>query len=307
MNNVNRPDMVGIYKFVETILQKLSTDSGNVEDVRKEAIKEVLTNTKFLGEMLKVSNKLAEEQTRALKEAGHVVMTGLFKLTTDGLVGIGEGPFKPIFEVGLTIDPVLGLPYYPGSGLKGAVRAYMENELGMNLDVLFGESGEGGHISLVTFLDALPVGCASGCGECSVYTGLITNPHYFKGGKVVNTELEVVPVPITYIGISRCLTFRVTLGVNEDLFEVYRDKIPTKVGKSINSASDLLRVIGMYTVKTLRRGIASKAAKGYNVLEVYEGDLSFNVKSIEFEVEEKSVPHHKPPYTSRKKGGRIWT
>jgi len=268
-----RPDLKAFDEFVKTLL-----GGSDVTAAKRNALSAVLANTGYLGGMLGIANELAEQQARALERAGYLVMSGLFELKSDGLVGIGGGPFKSIFEVGLNVDQVLGLPYYPGSGLKGAVRAYMEGELGKDLSIIFGEAGEEGHTSVVTFLDALPVGCAN---ECTVYTGVVTTPHYFRGGKPVDTELEAVPVPVAYLGISRGLVFRITLGVNGVLFEEFSREIK-KVLPRVNGAEDLLREVGRYTLKALREGIAAKAMKGYNVFEPFTGALTFRVRSLEF-------------------------
>jgi CRISPR-associated protein Cmr6 len=78
------------------------------------------------------------------------------------ICGMGE---RTPGENGLTLHPVYGVPYLPGSSLKGIVRAWVLAqgwdsawcEGGEYFDAMFGAGGHEGGSAVVDFLDALPV------------------------------------------------------------------------------------------------------------------------------------------------------
>jgi len=64
-----------------------------------------------------------EKSVKRLEHAGYV--TELFTLQTDSRMVVGLGDTNAL-EVGLTLHPLYGFPYIPGSSLKGLCRSWLE-------------------------------------------------------------------------------------------------------------------------------------------------------------------------------------
>lgn len=82
------------------------------------------------------------------------------------MVYLPSGPsFGGKVKKGLTLHPVYGVPYLPGTSLKGILRAWVLTqgwgsawcEGGEYFDAMFGAGGHDGASAVVDFLDALPV------------------------------------------------------------------------------------------------------------------------------------------------------
>src|SRR4030067_3776025 len=104
-----------------------------------------------------------------------------FEATTDSRLIIGLGGTS-VIETGITLHPLYGFPYLPGSGLKGLARAYAEIALetkpsGDELREIFGSEDKDPRLAAnnrqgkVFFMDGLP----------TTFPQLdldIMNPHY---------------------------------------------------------------------------------------------------------------------------------
>ena len=199
------------------------------------------------------------------------------ELTGPGLIGTGSGLLHAIFEVGLEFDWLLGLPYYPGSTLKGATRAVAEEILGKKAaDTLFGKPGVGGWMGLYAFAPSYPIGCING-KPCLVITGDVVTPHYYVPGRgIVESELEARPTPIQHVSIAPGTVFRFVVGVRlprgRDRAEVEDAlRIAASDGglKLLDSPSltpiDLARLALRLLGTALMSGFAARSSKGYNV------------------------------------------
>ncbi len=326
-----RPDLLVVREFVNTLLEEsLKSKENNREnnpdekENKKEVInkKEIMNKIKnktinavtvlevnqlrFLSEMLRLNKELHKARVNGYVDAGFTVGRIEVKLIQDGIVGIGSGPFKAIFEVGLTIDPITGLPYYPGSGIKGAVRSFVEAHYGEDVaDSLFGESDKEGHVSLAVFTDLIPIGCED---SCSIFRGLVINPHYYEGGRLVESEIKVKPVPVIHIGIPKGLIFGMAIAIRKsdkkvnEVIEYLKKNVSSSKNNDVKPLNEMLKkvlnanhisddkkvlyVVSLLTLFTLRKGIAARSSKGYNVFEPYKCDnldtcLKFNVVSWE--------------------------
>ncbi len=304
--NSRRTDLFVINKFLDRIIafernaeiisfdlvtEVLSFDPNSNEDSNQKSqydwYKMILSGLKddSKGHLLKHLEKIAE----SLSSLGFSVAELFFRLDSQGLVGSGGGVFKPIFEVGLTVDPVLGVPYYPGSGIKGAVRSLTSELYGEDVEkILFGYSaGKEGSAGHVFFSDMYPVGCSR--DKCSIFRGLVVNPHYYKGGEPVEDELQVKTNPAVHIGISEGLVFGLVIGTRPINDDNKREKLVDKLKKSseggvenapglpglikllVSSDSfDLTTIISLLTMETLSKGIAARSNKGYNVFTPVE-------------------------------------
>ncbi|MGP6158249.1 MAG: type III-B CRISPR module RAMP protein Cmr6 [Vulcanimicrobiaceae bacterium] len=125
----------------------------------------------------------------------------------------GLGNANPI-EAGLRWHPTLGVPYIPGSTLKGAVRAWAQEQDEHETDVarVFGPEGRAAKakaaVGTVIFLDALPTGAVTLEGD-------VMTPHYAcyyqdAGGQVWPGDWED-PVPIPFLVVAAGQRYRFTV------------------------------------------------------------------------------------------------
>jgi len=161
------------------------------------------------------------------------------------IVGMASEVFgKQIFEVGLSWDPLLNLPYIPGSSLKGAFRSYLEYE-NLKYDQFLGSGPESSspepESSSIIFLNSYPVR-----SESNLLVPEVTTPIY--GADKVR-EVEAMPKPVIYPVINKGVTFRIIIGVKGK-------------GKAIeNLLEDFMR-------ESLKRGIGAKTLLGYGFMEL---------------------------------------
>ncbi len=131
---------------------------------------------------------------------GHIeTMTQVSPLVT------GMGLNHPV-ENGFLWHHTLGIPYIPGSGIKGLVRAWAEHWEGAETDIvrrLFGGSGKDPVAGNIIVFDALPVSAVE------LYAEVIT-PHdggwrikEDQGGEISSTPSDwVSPVPIPFLAVK---------------------------------------------------------------------------------------------------------
>lgn len=127
-----------------------------------------------------------------------------FNATTDSRLIIGIGGTS-VIETGMTLHPLYGFPYLPGSSLKGLARAYAEiAEVASKeeLHVIFGSDNKNPHLASeniqgrVFFMDGLPTSFPKLDID-------IMNPHYseyYQGNKPPADYLN--PVPVTFLAIA---------------------------------------------------------------------------------------------------------
>ncbi len=305
MKKISRLDIYIVDQHVERILEGNNELSGSTTSI---ILSESLSLTSHNKDISNWYSMLLKDQTgpdtqehrysilenyvnniaKSLSNLGFGVAELFFRLDSQGLVGSGGGVFKPIFEVGLTVDPVLGVPYYPGSGIKGAVRSLTSELYGEDVEkILFGHSaGEKGSAGHAFFSDMYPVGCSR--DECSIFRGLVVNPHYYRGGEPVEDELQVKTNPVVHIGVSEGLVFGLVIGTRpvsdksrrKKLAEMLQNprfgddndmEVPGIIKKLASSDNlDLTTIISLLTMETLSKGIAARSNKGYNVFTPVE-------------------------------------
>lgn len=314
-----RVDLGVVSVYVNEFLNSLSTGSSVSDKQKSDVVKACLgfgdNAKKWLSGMLRLRQGLLDRVAKGYHDAGFGVAKLLYRLVTPGLVGAGSGLFKPVLEVGLSVDPLTGLPYYPGSGVKGAVRALAEKAWGpVAAEAIFGSSGEAGSAGAAVFSDMYPVGCK---GRCSVFRGLVVNPHYHSGGEPVEDELQAYPVPVVHIGVEEGLVFGLVIAAHpvrsaealqalsgvdcSGVEEAYRGLCEASRRIASSSAGDpvrgLLSAVLLVVDEAFARGIAARASKGYNVFEPIDDSsrLGFEVVAYSFEPPERE---------ERRRGGR---
>lgn len=302
-NSFKRIDLATIDSYVDSLLCNIicDCDGKNPKERALETITSFPPNSgysSYLKNALEIAEELLEEVREGLHSNEYITVMPAFVLKGPGLAGIGGGLFKPAFEVGLTVDSVLGLPYYPGSTIKGALRGFLEqlsnnNDLSKLAKLLFGWKAEEkaedhdktGHIGPVFISDMLPIGGVK--SPCSIYRGLVVNPHYYKGGVPVEDELEAKPVPIKHVGIEEGTVFKLVVGVrlndpivgeahnilkkalnDQTISVVLGTQAQNKIQHVLDSPNPpvtVLLAVVVFLSRVLSMGIAARSGRGYNV------------------------------------------
>jgi len=318
-----RPDLDAVKRFVDTLLARPEARSKDEKVWKGEALKALSYGREardWLGRALRMAREAVEEAARGYREAGYLAARLYYRLTAPGLVGAGGGILKPVFEVGLTIHPLLGLPYYPGSGVKGAVRALAEHLLGEEAaSALFGSAGDSGAASAVVFEDALPVGCSR--EPCSVYRGLVLTPHYSRDGEPVPNELFAIPQPVPHLGIEEGLVYAFVYAVHPARaaralqalreaasrrdcgavkgYEPVCSAVRNALERDARPEEKIAAVVFVLLNAALGSGIGSRSTKGYNVFEPHRGDLRFSIVGYSYE-----PPIQEEPRSTKKQAGQ---
>lgn len=203
-----------------------------------------------------------------------------FEATTDSRLIIGLGGTS-VIETGMTLHPLYGFPYLPGSGLKGLARAYAEivedltdeeTKKQLLLNIFGSEDKDPRHVAnncqgKVFFMDGLPTSFPK--LELD-----IMNPHYgeyYRGEKPPADYLN--PVPITFLAIAHGQKFTFALySRNEDLLARAKEWLigglsnlgagsKTNVGYGyfkLNEQSDLPKAANTELVVTVTRTTQEK-------------------------------------------------
>ncbi len=326
-------------KYLELYNQSLINEKINGEKVRK-IIKDNILSTiidnhdestwrLYLWNSLDMADKILDNIYESLKNEDHgfdAVLKVSFILKAPGIVGTGSGLFRSVFEVGLSFDWLLGLPYYPASTVKGAVRSYSLKLLGDGnedwlVDVFFGDSNEKGS-SLISFFDMYPVGCDESTGHpCLILTGGIVNPHYYEGGEVVESETDANPTPIQHIVIAPGTVFRLVAGIRcpwkKDQEKLVIDTrsverlvkkilgVDVKCGIKDGKCSCLYQyavAVATLVVAAFRQGFAARSGKGYNVMDIFSGEPMRDVRSLALFIPAPNDDRHPP--RGRRPGNR---
>ncbi len=144
-----------------------------------------------------------------------------FSAATDWRMVVGLGG-ETVLETDLTLHPLYGIPYIPGSALKGLTRGYVTGEVFPSKDIehdnetvkrIFGSQE---HAGMVIFFDAMPVD-----GKAAFVLDIM-NSHYpnYYGEKKLPTN-DQNPNPVTFLTVTNT-TFMFALaprysGAKEDV------------------------------------------------------------------------------------------
>ena len=169
------------------------------------------------------------------------------------IIGLGSG--HP-FEAGLTWHPTLGVPYLPGSSIKGMVRALADprdkqGNAGWGnpadwptVKRLFGDTNDLGAGSIIVF-DAV----STSCPQLDVE---IMTPHYGPYYKAPTTNPPAdwySPVPISFLTVAESQEFQFALA--------------PRCPKGATSAGDLVRAKDLLEQALQCLGAGGKTAVGY--------------------------------------------
>lgn len=182
------------------------------------------------------------------------IQATLFQATLDWRMVMGLGG-ESVLETDITLHHLYGLPYIPGSALKGLTRAYLTGEIegyksakeeNDNDDVkrFFGTQQQAGS---VIFFDAMPT------DGNATFAVDIMNPHYpnyYKGSKPPTNDQD--PIPITFLTVEKT-TFTFAIAPR-----------PTSDEKLRSQHVEDVQVVKGWLQEALQKyGIGGKTSAGY--------------------------------------------
>lgn len=197
-----------------------------------------------------------------------------FSATTTWHLNIGLG-HESVYETSITLHHIYGIPFIPGSAVKGAVRSAIIEEL-FNSDekaalsddgfrLIFGSTNDSEKSSLqgrVYFFDAFPT------GEPQIQPDIM-NPHYSdyyrdKDGIKYPPGDYYNPVPVFFLTVKNT-GFVFNIGIRES----DNEHIQTKLGEGA-----IFELSGYWLKKTLSEyGIGAKTSVGYGYLNMEPGTM----------------------------------
>ncbi len=189
-------------KFPEYVRSELETHAGVWLD--KYIAEQDRTSTDSRRDLIKEVSALPiptaykayyERWEKLLKESGAQMREALVK----GRMIVGQGD-ESVVETSISLHHTYGVPYIPGSALKGLAANYARQRLGEDWQlgssaykVVFGDTDDAGYI---TFFDALYIP-DTGHGRQALHPDIITVHHqkYYQGGEAPRDRDNPIPVP----------------------------------------------------------------------------------------------------------------
>jgi CRISPR-associated protein Cmr6 len=227
------------------ILLKSLGRSDVFGELKRELLEQISSIN--LSERLKEAERVIDCWAEVLSANGYLVKVVVMEAESRVIVGTSSGLGRIPFEVGLSFDPIMNLPYIPGSTIKGAIRSVFRELLSSStlvregrckqesiddiVDRVFGSSSHKKvSIGLVGFTDAYPV--STGNGNMVLEPDVIT-PHYTCTSGKECTEFDVVPIPIQFLTIAPGTRFKFLMFFNNQLRSGKLGTVSsTKLGKA---------------------------------------------------------------------------
>jgi CRISPR-associated protein Cmr6 len=202
--------------------------------------------------------KRYEDSIKMLCSGGKKYRIATVKTDSRLVVGLGT---STVYETGMTLHHIYGIPYLPGTALKGICRSYViKSFFGSKEDkalrndafrVIFGAPKDGKMEEIsgaIRFHDALPA------DEPTIRVDIM-NPHYgdYYNGNTPPADF-IQPVPVTFLTVTDS-SFQLAVSESRQSDEVL--SLGDKSGKALELAWDFLN-------DALReQGVGAKTAIGY--------------------------------------------
>lgn len=243
-----------------------SSKKGNSR-AKQDLVDEVIRATKGVGELYR-------DYFQRYKEAlaGRPGLTFAAKGRTDGRLSVGLGA-SAVLETSITLHRTYGVPYIPGSALKGLASSYAakywkdegwsrsfnggKTERGKLQELIFGTTDESG---LVIFFDALPDPEGEDAWELNPDVITVHHPDYYRGKEKDKPPADWdSPTPVPFITARG--TFHFFLGL------VPLPESELEAGKKV------LMLAGKLLQQALEKeGVGAKTTIGYGRFRFDEGE-----------------------------------
>jgi len=248
---------------------KLRGEGRHAEEKRK-LLEDITIATKNLD--LDHIKEYLQSVRKALLANGYRVKVCKVGASSRVLVGASEALGKIPFEVGLFFDPILNVPFIPGSSLRGAFRHALkallerggrnEKEAEKIAETIFGSTEWSG---LVGVTDAYPI--KPGINDYLFEPDVLT-PHYPEA----KTELDVSPNPVPFLTIARGVEFEFYIYFNK---EIYREE-SKRLGQEAKRRYAELGVVSTHELKNARNTSLDNVVR----YAVFSGDLAEAVRKL---------------------------
>ncbi len=249
-----------------------------------------------------LAEKWRERRSNWLRSSGERARTLVVEATTPCVLWLAAP--TPL-ELGFCLHHTYGLPYLPGSGLKGLARAAMRRSIPgvpqvelasqstdelarltakrkdepkekpdpeTSIKELFGEGGDKGWAGKVDFLDGIPLW--AGCLEQEVMSP--HHPNYYQGKSPIPHDCED-PIPLPFLRIKPGARFEIALVARGNLGD--------------EDAKSALREAEKYLLQGLEEmGLGAKTSSGYGL---FQRAPSASVSSTREQAGRESAPPEK--------------
>lgn len=206
-----------------------------------------------------------------------------FKVKTTGRLIVGLG-IESVLETGIALHHTYGVPYLPGSALKGLTASYMQRirkkleptgeqadatayeQINQAYSIIFGDTDDAGYI---TFFDALYVPGTGHNGQ-ALHPDIITVHHqqYYQHGSEAAPADWDSPIPVPFLSATG--TYLVALAAPDIKEEAVREQWIMSTGRLLGAA-----------LKNM--GIGAKTSSGYGRMtlnDAEEQELSDEVQGL---------------------------
>lgn len=233
---------------------------------RKKGDPSYTLKTDFSHARVQEISKKMEDAVTSMEKIGYTIKS--FDMKTDWRLAVGLGN-ESVYETSMTLHHIYGIPYIPGSALKGAARNWaitkfynqdekeaLKNEWFCHIFGSPKESKIGEHKGAIIFFDSFPI------HPLTVEPDVIT-PHYSpyysdSSGKTPPADYHD-PVIIPFLTVTKT-TFKFFIGVkNKDNRNISNEK--SKDENILITAEKLVKEM------LLEHGLGAKTAVGYGYFE----------------------------------------
>jgi len=230
-------------KDVESQSNMAQGKGNSRSDLVKEvaSLRELSEYEKFFQRWTKLLTDY-DAQTREAKVKGRMI------------VGLGS---ESVVETSITLHHTYGIPYIPGSALKGLAASYASKQLGdiwkkgsPAYNAVFGDTNSAGYI---TFFDALYIPGSGHKGQV-LYPDVITvhHPKYYQEEKNVSPSDWDSPNPVPFLSATgKYLLALAAPDVKEDTRDEWLKKVFEFLGHALKEM-----------------GIGAKTSSGYGRMEI---------------------------------------
>ncbi|MGG7163504.1 type III-B CRISPR module RAMP protein Cmr6 [Clostridium ihumii] len=199
------------------------------------------------------------------------------------IIGLGN---ESVFESSITLHHIYGIPYIPGSALKGVFRNYIiqeyfkSNEESASQDSIFikifgGKNNEGESIKgNVIFMDSFPN------KNFKIQTDVITPHHQSYSDKVAPLDTDDTN-PIKFLVLNSCgnkkLKFAINIAINKKIFGEVLD-IENKFINYHNK--EIYKLILENFIDALNfNGVGAKTSVGYGYFDINKEEIKRKLKN----------------------------
>ncbi|MEB3825696.1 MAG: type III-B CRISPR module RAMP protein Cmr6 [Desulfurococcales archaeon] len=230
----------------------------DVLGLKEIILKDIIIKSRYTRTRRNLVKAKLRDLEKGLASAGYIPFSLHFRLDSRAMVGEPPPPFKALFEGGTLIDPIIEVPYIPGSSLKGLLRM-VYNKIGEKLPGCLGELGEPALFgSLEKGIGAMVLTDAYPDPDTAVeflLDGDATVPMYADGTSTPRIEEHRAnSVPSKYPVVRRGVGFVEILGIKRGLEDICGDELHA-----------LMR--GFFELSTLL-GVGRKTSLGYGKVVV---------------------------------------